>query len=499
VNLIYQHEQTRIEDLQLVNLSCAGETTSSMINGPGCGTGAQLASAEAFLEAHPGQVAFVTLDVGASDFDACIDGTTVDTGCVSDTIDSVNSNLSEILTGLSGAYSGLQLFGMDYYDPFLEAWLNGGDDETAAESTVPYFDEFNAALTGDYSSAGFQTADVASTFQTDDSDLTGLYSSQTVPQNVADVCNWTHMCGPLYTQTNNAGHAEIAGTFEPLIDAATEVTACDPPEITSADAATAVAGSQFTFTTTTCTTAVPHIAATRLPPGLRIVNNEDGTATISGTPAVHDSGIYAANVTASIEGQPIASQTFDVAVDNVPVFKSKAKDTVRTGMPFTYPVTTEFGYPVPTITTASNLPGGVTLTDNGNGTASLASSLGPDSNAGGSYPITITATNGIGNPVNQSFVLTVYQAPSVTTPTGVSVTDGAAMTPVNVSYSGYPAPTVTATGLPKGLGIVNNDNGTATISGTPDSRDATGNFTVTIRASSKAGSASQAFSITVNS
>lgn len=495
VNLTYAQETSRIEGLQLENFSCPGETTTSMIDGPGCGSGAQLTEAESFLEAHPGQVAFVTIDIGGSDFDLCIDGTSVDATCVSDTLNTVNDNLSDILSGLSGAYPDLPLFGMDYYDPFLAAWLNGGDDQSAAEATVPYFDELNAALSADYDGAGFQTADVASTFQTDDSDLTGSYSDQTLPQNVADVCNWTHMCGPLYTQPNNAGHAQIADTFEPLIDAATIVTACDPPSITSANSATAVVGESFLFTVTTCTTTVPHIGVTGLPPGLQIEDNQNGTATITGTPAIHDFGTYSATISASIEGEPIGTQTFELTVDNAPVFKTKATYTAHTGETFSYPITTLYGYPVPTITTSSPLPTGITLNDLGTGRATLGGT--PASGDGGIYPVTISAVNSL-TTVDQSFTLTVYQAPSVVAPSSVSVTDGVGMTPVTFAFSGYPAPKVTATGLPKGLVMVNNLNGTATISGTPGARDPAGTFTVTIHASSKAGNTSQSFLVNVS-
>ena len=96
------------------------------------------------------------------------------------------------------------------------------------------------------------------------------------------------------------------------------------------------------------------------------------------------------------------------------------------------------GYPVPTITTASTLPDGVTLTDNHDGTAVLTGT--PDPNAGGLYPITITATNGIGAPVNQSFVLTVYQAPVIAPIDTTTITTGVAMTPLPITATGYPAP-----------------------------------------------------------
>jgi hypothetical protein len=53
-----------------VKLGCGGETTLTMVLGaPWCGfpAGSQLAEAEQFLNAHHGEIAFVTIDVGAND------------------------------------------------------------------------------------------------------------------------------------------------------------------------------------------------------------------------------------------------------------------------------------------------------------------------------------------------------------------------------------------------------------------------------------------------
>ena len=269
-----------------------------------------------------------------------------------------------------------------------------------------------------------------------------------------------------------------------------EGATCDPAVFLSADSATALANSPFSFTVTTCSTSVPVIKGVGLPSGLRLVNNANGTATISGTPGAKDAGTYAATITARVTGQATATQTFTITVDNVPVFKSKAGDLVHTGTAFSYPVTTVSGYPVPTITTASTLPDGVTLTDNHNGTADLAGN--PDPTAGGVYPITITATNGIGAPVNQSFVLTVYQAPVIATIGNTTITKGVAMTPLPITATGYPVPKLAASGLPRGIKLT-----LGSIAGTTSA--AAGTYTVKITASGKAGSTAETFTLVVNS
>ena len=263
---------------------------------------------------------------------------------------------------------------------------------------------------------------------------------------------------------------------------------CDPPAITSAASATAVVGSPFHFTVTTCSTAVPRIRAFGLPQGLRLVNNHDGTATISGTPWVKDLTRQSATIRAIVKGQTKANQVFVFTLDQAPIFKSDTKYLATTGDTFSDTITFAYGYPVPTITTTSALPVGVTLTDNQNGTASLAGTPGPT--AGGVYPITITATNGVGPPVNQALVLTVYEAPEITSVASDTVAAGVAMAPFAVTDAGYPIPTLRAWGLPSGLKLV-----AGTIEGTPKAT-ATGTYPVTITASG-AGTAIQSFELTV--
>ena len=54
----------------------------------------------------------------------------------------------------------------------------------------------------------------------------------------------------------------------------------------------------------------------------------------------------------------------------------------------------------------------MTFVDNGDGTATLAGT--PAAGTGGTYPLTITAANGVLPDATQSFTLTVDQAPAIT-------------------------------------------------------------------------------------
>jgi len=270
---------------------------------------------------------------------------------------------------------------------------------------------------------------------------------------------------------------------------------CDPPSFSSPSATTAVAGVPFSFTVTTCNTAVPVIRGSGLPRGLLLVNNHNGTATIAGTPSPTDSGPYAATLTATVTGQTPATQHLTVTVDNVAVFRSKAKDTVHTGVAFSFSVTTRYGYPPPAIATMSTLPSGVTLTDHGNGTAALAGTPGPA--AGGNYPIVIAATNGVKAGATQTFTLVVDQAPAITSAAGDTITAGVPVTPFTVTDTGYPLPRLRASGLPSGVTLTDQPDGSGTIAGQAQA-SAVGTHIVTITASSSAGTTTQSFMLTVN-
>ena len=239
---------------------------------------------------------------------------------------------------------------------------------------------------------------------------------------------------------------------------------CNPPTITSADSVTAMAGASFNFTVTTCTTATPTFKSAHLPSGLTFISNGDGTATISGKPGAHDAGIYNATITATVAGQTPAVQTLAVSVDNTPAFTTKAVYLAHAGTAFTIPVATRYGYPVPSIATGSTLPSGVVLTDNHNGTATLSGDPGPTT--GGIYPVAITANTGLSSLI-QNFTLTVDQAPTITSSTTDSAITGQTMTPFAVTDMGFPAPTLRASGLPKGVALTSGElQGTPTIAGT---------------------------------
>ena len=130
------------------------------------------------------------------------------------------------------------------------------------------------------------------------------------------------------------------------------------------------------------------------------------------------------------------------------------------------------------------------------GSASIAA-LSAATGSGGSYPITITATNASGS-VNQSFTLSNTEAPSITSPGTATFSTGAAGS-YTVTTTGYPAPSITlaAGTLPDGLSLSSG----GVLSGTPTAGGAI-TFTVTATDSSTGTgtpySASRSYTIAVN-
>jgi len=177
-------------------------------------------------------------------------------------------------------------------------------------------------------------------------------------------------------------------------------------------------------------------------------------------------------------------------------FTSPATTAFTVGSPGTFTVTTQGG-PVPALTLSGTLPAGVTFTDNGDRTATLAGT--PAAGTGGSYALTFTADNGIGTPRTQTFTLTVNQAPAITSAAVATFPVGAPAT-FAVTTTGFPVPTIARGGaaLPAGITWVDNGDGSGTLSGTAGAGTG-GTYALTFTASNGvAAPVVQTFTLTVN-
>ncbi len=294
--------------------------------------------------------------------------------------------------------------------------------------------------------------------------------------------------GQKYTLTITASNgigSNASQTFTLTVD--------ETPAITSANKTTFTVLNAGTFQVTTSGYPTPSITESGvLPTGVTFVDNGNGTGTLAGTPATGTAGSYPITFTPNNGvGSPVA-QNFTLTVGQAPAITSANSTTFTVGTAGTFSVTTS-GFPKPNLTESGALPNGVTFTDNGNGTATLAGTA----TTGGTYPITITASNGVGSNATQNFTLTVNEAPSITSANSTSFSVGGAGT-FTVTATGFPTPSITESGtLPNGVTFTGG-TGSATLSGTP-APGTNGTYPITFTASNGVGAnATQNFTLTVD-
>ena len=263
------------------------------------------------------------------------------------------------------------------------------------------------------------------------------------------------------------------------------------PAITSGAAAYFMVGQSGAFAVTATGAPIPAITETgALPAGLTFTDQHNGTALLQGTPT-GTGGTTNLTMTAT-NASGTATQQFSLIVDAAPAITSAAASTFATGSSGSYTVTTT-GYPAATISETGALPAGLTFTNKGDGTATIAGT--PSAGTGGAYAVTLTAANGIGTSTSKSLGITVNQAPAFTSKSSVNGSTFHSFT-FPITATGYPKPTITETGgLPAGLKFTSGGaNGSATISGTPI---LPGTYRVTLTAKSTAGTATQGLTINI--
>jgi hypothetical protein len=124
-----------------------------------------------------------------------------------------------------------------------------------------------------------------------------------------------------------------------------------------------------------------------------------------------------------------------------PGFTSVDAASFTVGAAGTFTVTAS-GVPYADLSETGTLPGGVSFTDNGSGSATLAGT--PQSGSAGSYPLTLTATNGVTPEATQSFTLTVDKAiPTLSTTASGDVTYGGGAVSDSATLAGGLDPTRT--------------------------------------------------------
>lgn len=182
----------------------------------------------------------------------------------------------------------------------------------------------------------------------------------------------------------------------------------------------------------------------------------------------------------------LSGTVFAVVITKTPKITGPRRATFTVGEAGSFQLKAS-GSPVPSFTETGTLPTGI-----GFSTTGVLSGT-PAPGTGGSYRVTVTATNGVGSPATRPFMLVVDEAPTITSPALATFTVGKSGK-FEVTATGYPPATFGEAGsLPKGVSLSANGK----LSGTPAPTTA-GTYQVTITATNGVGSpATQTFTLTV--
>ncbi len=220
------------------------------------------------------------------------------------------------------------------------------------------------------------------------------------------------------------------------------------------------------------------LSATSLPSWLAFTDLGNGRGRLTGTPGSTELGIHSIvlSATDNIAANP-TEQNFDVYVNSIPVFDSSPITSVNEDELYSYNIVTSDDNPDAVLNiTTTNLPTWLTLTDNGDGTAILSGT--PTNEFVGINQIELELSDGyVTSPVVQAFdidVINMNDAPYFTsTPLLISNVNQPYLYNITVADDDpNPTLTITSSVLPGWLTFVDNGDGTAILSGTPQISDA---------------------------
>jgi hypothetical protein len=220
------------------------------------------------------------------------------------------------------------------------------------------------------------------------------------------------------------------------------------------------------------------------PSWLMVTDNGDNTATLTGmADAVGD---Y--TITIEAVGEVSTEQVYTLTVDVMPVFDVMNDVVIKEGSDYNATVMVDDA--TVTITAGDNNSTNLTITDNGDGTATVSTMA----MAVGEYNVHVIADNG--NFTSElSYMITVGAVPVFTSAELVSVNNHEVYTyNVVVSYSGTDAVMINGD-VPEWLTLTDNGDGTAVLTGTPD---VSGEYVVSLIAVGEYFYETQTFSIFVD-
>ena len=215
---------------------------------------------------------------------------------------------------------------------------------------------------------------------------------------------------------------------------------------------TFVVNQASSFTVTTGGYPAPTVTITTESGQTGVAGVSFSNGTLSGTPTA--TGTYTIGFQASNGIVRPATQTFTLIVGQAPSITSASSHTFQSGN-FSSISFSANGYPSPSWSESGPLSGTVSLASNG--------TLSGTPTASGTFPITVTASNGVLPDATQDFTLYVDGPPSISMPPSETPIVGD-----SVTY------TITTGGYPSGIACITQSGGTLP----PACRSARGRATV---------------------
>jgi lysophospholipase L1-like esterase len=207
---------------KLVNFGCAGATTQSLLQTPGCEpqnraidapvyTKTQADAAVAYIKAHRKQIGLITVSISGNDVTACAKAADA-VSCVGAATGAIKSNVSELAKRLRAAAGPrVRIVGTTYPDVILGDWVLG-NPALAQVSVVAFQQLINPALKDSYAAgkADFVDVTAATGAYTPLDQTTDLPPYGTVPVAVAKVCELTYFCEWSNIHARTPGYGVIA-------------------------------------------------------------------------------------------------------------------------------------------------------------------------------------------------------------------------------------------------------------------------------------------------
>jgi alpha-tubulin suppressor-like RCC1 family protein len=263
------------------------------------------------------------------------------------------------------------------------------------------------------------------------------------------------------TQIQATVPAGVPGTIDVLVSTPAGTSAQVPadqytythtaaaPVITSAAAATFTAGQAGTFTVTTTGTPAPAITESgALPPGIKLTDNGNGTATLAGTAVPGSGGTYSLALSAANGTAPAATQAFKLTVDQPPAFTADSPPlTASAGQAYGYTFTAS-GYPAPAYALGSGAPSWLAIN------ASTGKLTGSVPAGTSSFSYSVTATSAAGSAATGTITVKISQMASLSFTGSISYMNSGPITSGSLKVARTPR------------GLVSGVSGTITIPGT---------------------------------